>query len=203
MATSIDLAVAMPVYSLSNTARRGRRPLSFARLVRGLRFLPLGLLWGLVPGGLHSYQVLWLSEPSPLYHGIELWKFVIFLIIGAAVTCPIATLLFSARLKLGLTSTRWTWEWVITASASSAAGIAILWLIFFVWAFLSMPPSVEELGSALLALLVIPIGLGLLIGFESGAMALVLTPVALLARRLIHRQACVANPAGGATETQP
>ncbi len=188
---------------MSTTARGSHRRLSFARLPRRLQFLPLGLFWGLVAGGLNFYQSRWLSESNPRDHGIDLWAFVVFSIIGAAVTCPISTLLCSARLKRELTSTRWTLNWVITASASGAAGIAIFWLIFFVWAILWMPPPAGTLGLALLAMLFLPIGLGILIGIELAVVALVLAPLSLLARRLILRRRPISEPAGGTSQTQP
>lgn len=201
--TWVSAAFAGPGYPLSTTARRHHRPLSFARLPRRLQFLPLGLFWGLVAGGLHSYQLLWLGESHPRYHGIDLWAFVVPLIIGAAVICPISTLLCSARLKRELTSTHWTLNWVITASASGAAGIAIFWPIIFIWGFLWMALPTGTLGYALLAMLFLSTGLGILIGIELAVVALVLAPLSLLARRLILRRRPVAEPAGGASQPQP
>ena len=177
--------------------------MSFTRLNRRLRFFPLGLLWGLVAGWFHAYQALMLVEPSPYFRGIELEKFVSLLIVVMVVVCPIAALLGSALLKRELAARRWIVNWVITALASSAVGVAILWLILLAWLFLSTPAAVEELVLALLALLLFPTGFGILIGIETAVVALLLAPLSLLARRLILRRISTAEPAGGASQTQP
>ena len=47
------------------------------------------------------------------------------------------------------------------------------------------------------------LAVSVLIGIESGAVALVLAPLSLLVRRLILRRTRVAEPAAGASQTQP
>ena len=208
----IDPTVATLGYSLSTNARRSRRQLSFNAVGRRLRFLPLGLFWGLVAGGLNAYQVLWLTEPSPLYHGIELEEFVFLSIIGMVVTCPIATAFCGARLRREHSSTRWTLNWVITAFASSAAAIAIIFLMGSFSAILSLRPDVlfshptsdvEAVALAMLVSLFFSAGYGIFVGIECAAVALFLAPLSLLARRLILHRRPIAEPAGDASQPQP
>ena len=188
----------MPVYSLSTTARRIRRLLSSDRFRRRTQFLLLGLFWGLVVGGLNSYQLFWLTEPSPMYHEIDLRMFVVFSIIVMVPTCLIATLIGSARLKREHSSTRWTLNWVITAFASSAAVIAILFQIAFFVAILSLPPDVlfshptsdvEAVALSVLLSLLYSAVYGIFVGIECAVLALILAPLSLIARRLILRRA--------------
>ena len=169
----------------------------------------------MVAGWFHTYHVLMWTEPSPYFRGIPLETFVSVWIIFVFVTCPIATLLGSVMLKRELSSMRWTVNWVITAFASSAGGVAIFWTMLIVFGvsqeaaeqhpFSSNPnlSVAEAIGVLLLAWVGACLGFGMLIGIESAAAALLLAPLALLARRFVLRRTRVAEPTGGASQTHP
>ena len=189
--------------------------MSFAKLRRRLRFLPLGLLWGVVGGGFHTYVFVHITDgPPPQFGPTVIGILILVTIIMMLGTCPIATLFGSALLKRDLAARRWIVNWVITAFASSAVGVVIFWLMLLVlgtlWAaaqhvplFSNSTSTVERLVLVLLTFLLFPTGLGILIGFATGLVALMLAPLALLGRRLILRRASVAEPVIGASRTQP
>ncbi len=177
--------------------------MSFAQLARRLRFLPLGLLWGVVAGGFDSYHILSVASADDQVS----WLVPIGII---ACTCLIATPLGSAMLKRDLSSIRWVVNWMITGVASCGGAIAIFYPALFLWLSLLRPnPSAlsspisfvaDVLGGTLFAL-AFSLVFGTLIAIESAVVALVLAPFALLGRRLILRRVSAAEPAGGASQT--
>ena len=175
-------------------------------LVSRLRFLPLGLLWGLVAGSISTY--LYISSRNGLHRfDVDVspdWSRVepIFVpIIGAvAGSLLIASLLGSALLNQK-SSIRWLVDWVITAAASCAGGGAVFGLIVSLrWTvglleWLQTTRSYESpfilFGFALFGVLsggVAAVAFAVLIGTVSAMLALLLAPLALLGRRLIFRQ---------------
>ena len=127
-----------------------------------------------------------------------------------ASTCLIATPLTSAMLKRELSSISWVVNWVISGVASCAGGVVIFHMtLLFGAALLSFPSALSDpmyfgervLFAALIGL-VFSLMIGVVIAIESGAVALLLAPLALLARRLILRRISPAEPAGGESQTQ-
>lgn len=185
---------------------------SFTRLDRRLRFIPLGLFWGLVAGGFNTFHGLMADdERSVYYHGVELDELIIPMILVMVGTCPTATLLGSALLKPRLSASSWIVNWVTTGVASSLGGVAIFWLAAaFLGVWTGPPPAALSnplyiIGSLMIETLAILIGFlifGILIVIESAVVALLLAPLSLLGRWLILRQARVGEPAGGASQTQ-
>ena len=186
-------------------------------LVRRLRFLPLGLLWGLVAGSLTSYRYIFAPngllgfeyDISPNWWRVEL----IFLpIIGAmAGSLLIAVLLGSALLNRKLSSIGWLVGWVITGAASCAGGAAIFELIFILGGldeYLEWMPLTSWYEIPFFVFAVVLVGgahslaFGVLIGIESTVVALSSAPLALLGRRLILRRGSVAEPAGGGSQAR-
>ena len=189
-------------------------------LVSRLRFLPVGLLWGLVAGSLMTYQYISFRngllrfDVSPDWSRVEL----IFVpIIGAvAGSVLIAILLGSALLNRKSSSIRWLVDWVITAAASCAGGAAVFELIVAVrWTvglleWLQTSRSYESpfilFGFALVRVLsggVAALVFAVLMSIVSAMVALPLAPLALLGRRLILRRTRVAETVGDGTQAQP
>ena len=191
-------------------------------LVSRLRFLPLGLLWGLVAGSLTTYQYISFRngllrfdvDVSPDWSREEL----IFVpIIGAvAGSFLIAILLGSALLNRKSSSIRWLVDWVITGAASCAGGAAVFVLTLQVrWTvglleWLQTTRSYESpfilFGVALISVLsggVVALVVAVLMGIGSAMVALLLAPLALLGRRLILRRTRVAETVGDGTQAQP
>ncbi len=189
-------------------------------LASRLRFLPLGLLWGLVAGSLTTYQYisfrngLFRFDVSPDWSRVEL----IFVpIIGAvAGSFLIAILLGSALLNRKSSSIRWLVDWVITGAASCAGGAAVFELIVAVrWTvglleWLQTAKSYESpfilFGFALGFVLsggMVALVFAVLMGIVSAMVALSLAPLALLGRRLILRRRSVVESTGDASQDQP
>ncbi len=191
-------------------------------LVGRLRFVPLGLLWGLVAGSISTY--LYISfRNGPFRFDVDVildWSRVepIFVpIIGAvAGSFLIATLLGSALLTRKSSSFRWLVDWVITGAGSCAGGAAVFVLILHVrWTvglveWLQTEYSYESpfilFGAGLVSILpgvMFALACAVPMGIVSAMVALPLAPIALLGRRLILRRASTAEPAGDASQDQP
>ena len=189
--------------------------MSFARLSPRLRFLPLGLLWGVVGGGFHTYLFVHVTDgPPPQFGPAVIRTLILMTIIMMLGACPIASLFGNALLKRDLTTRRWIVNWVITAFASSAAGVVIFWPMAFVMAVLMTAHQIplfynpsfsiaEGVVVVLLTLVFATTGLGVLVGIGSAAVALLMVPLSLLVRRLILRRRSVVEPAGGASQSHP
>ena len=193
-------------------------------LVSKLRFVPLGLLWGLVAGSLASYRYIsspyrYISSPSGLLRfdvdvSPDWWRLeLIFVPIMGAVASSllIALLLGSALLNRKSSSIRWLVDWVITGAASCAGGAAVFELMLvpaWVDGYLEwMPPRTLYAIPIVIFIVVIyggarSLAFGILIGIESAAVAVLLAPLALLGHRLILRRASAAEPAGGASQNR-
>lgn len=178
--------------------------LSLTRLDRRLRFLPLGLLWGVVAAWFHTHHYL---SPWDGYDQVS-WLVPVGTI---ACACLIGTPVASAMLRQDLSSIRWVVNWVITGVASCVGGIAIfypaltLWLSLFQPTHFALSSPMSFVANVLFATaiaLVFSLVIGIWIAIESAAVALVLAPVSLLARRLILRRSHLAEPAGGGTQAQ-
>ena len=185
---------------------------SFTRLYRALRFIPLGLLWGLVAGAFHTLHMIAVDERNFYFHGVEFNDVFLVMMLSVIATGPIATVLGNTLLKPGLSATTWIGNWVITAVASGVGGVALLCLVIVLWRISMWPP--QAVFSDLLTIIIILtltilagvvpfIIFTILISIELTAVALILAPLSLLIRWLILRRASVAEPAGGASHTQP
>ena len=98
--------------------------MSITQVDNRLKFLPLGLLWGFVAGGFHTYHVLSLGSSDDQVNWL--------VPIGTIACCSLIALpLGSAMLKRELSTIRWVVNWMITGMASSAGGVAIFYPIFF------------------------------------------------------------------------
>ncbi len=186
-------------------------------LVSRLRFLPLGLLWGLVAGGLTTFRYISFRkglfrfdvEVSPDWSRVEL----IFVpIIGAvAGSFLIAILLGSALLNRKSSSIRWLVDWVITGAASCAGGAAVFVLILQVRWTVELLEWMQarmwyEPGFFVGAVVGTALGRGLFAlacAVLMGMVVLLLAPLALLGRRLILRRTRVAETVGDGTQAQP
>ncbi len=173
--------------------------MSFARLPRRLRFLPLGILWSVV-----AVWVSYLRYALSPVGGYEVnWPVLIAIV---ACTSLIATFLANVMLRHGLSSIRWVFNWVITGVASCTGAIAILYLtLFFRWALQQPAPSSwsgvpDYIWDSILGLLLVSMGPVMMAFIGSTVVALVSAPVALIARRLILRRRVSAEPAGGAPQ---
>ena len=181
----------------------------FAQLDRRLRFLPLGLLWGLLGGGLHTYYFLYFHPPA---EGDQInW---LLLILYIACTCLVATLLSSALLKRELSSIRWVVNWVITGVLSCVGGLAVFyvvlpslialydlvfyWLPFYPRSWYSMP---QLFVGIVFAWFWFVLALGPKIAIASTMAALLSAPVSLVGRRLILSRESVAESAGGGSQS--
>ena len=160
--------------------------MSFTQLDRRLQFLPLGLLWGVVAGGFHTYHIANMGSADDQVN----WLVPIGTI---ACTCPITALLGSAILKRELSSIRWVVNWMITGVASCAGGVAIFhmtgfFLVGLILPFNSTLPSPTYFVTSVLVAMLIGLGFALIIGtviaIESAVVALLLAPLSLLVRRL-------------------
>ena len=192
--------------------------MSLNELVRRLRFLPLGLLWGLVASSLLICDLasrsvgflIIIPDLNAVWRTVEL---VLVPIIGSLVgSCLTAGVLGTAMLSRDVPSTRWVVNWVKLSSASCAGGASIFILLFLLraldghlqwmqvsswddWLLYSLTYVVIAVMGSL--------GFGVVIGFVSAVVALVLAPLSLLGRRLILRHTSAAEPAGGASQAQP
>ncbi len=175
-------------------------------LVSRLRFLPLGLLWGLVAGSISTY--LYISSRNGLHRfDVDVspdWSRVepIFVpIIGAVAGSLLIAILSGSALLNRKSSIRWLVDWVVTGAASCAGGAAVFGLIVSVrWTvglleWMQTTQSYESpfilVGFALMGVLsggVAAVAFAVLIGTMSAMLALLLAPLALLGRRLIFRQ---------------
>ena len=175
-------------------------------LVSRLRFLPLGLLWGLVAGSISTY--LYISSRNGLHRfDVDVspdWSRVepIFVpIIGAVAGSLLIAILSGSALLNRKSSIRWLVDWVVTGAASCAGGAAVFGLIVSVrWTvglleWMQTTQSYESpfilVGFALMGVLsggVAAVAFAVLIGTVSAMLALLLAPLALLGRRLIFRQ---------------
>ncbi len=177
--------------------------MSFAHLDRRLRFLPLGLIWGVVAVAFHTQSIL-----SPR-DGCDQCSWLVP--IGTvACTCLIATPLSSAMLKLEISSIRWVINWVATGIASCIGGVVVFYLTVVLWAVLQWlgpfhssssdhPPSVAGL---MLFWVWISLGPAMQVATGSTIVALLLAPFSLLGRWLIRRRTCAAETAGGASQAK-
>ncbi len=197
-----------------------------SELVSRLRFLPLGLLWGITAGSLTTYRYI-SSRNGLLGNGLlrfdvdvsSDWSRIelIFVpIIGAvAGSLLIATLLGSALLNRKSSSIRWLVDWVMTGAASCAGGAAVFVLILTVRRILGLLEWMQTMKSyespaflfgavigAFIAGGVVALVYAVLIAIESAVVALVLAPLSLLVRRLILRRTRVAETVGGASRSQ-
>ncbi len=175
--------------------------MSFTQLDRRLRFVPLGLLWGVVAVAFHTQSVL---SPRDGYDQGS-WLVPIGTV---ACTCLIATLLGSAMLKRELSSIRWVVNWVMTGIASCVGGVVIFYLTFLLlaawqWPYPSswsdLPLSVAGL---LLVLAWISLGPAIQVATGSTVVALLSAPLALLGRWLILRRGPGAEPTGADSHAQ-
>ena len=173
-----------------------------AKLVRAVRFLPLGVLWGLVAAWFHTHAYL---SPWDGYDEVD-W---VIPVVTIAFTCPISTLMGVAMLKRQLPSLHWVANWVITGVASCVGTIGIIYLTLLFWVFVLAPPPsslsnpVHMILGLLLGLALVSMGPLIEVGIGSLAVATVTAPLSLLVRWLILRRRPVAEPAGGASEAQP
>ena len=177
----------------------------FTQLDRKLQFLPLGLLWGVVAAWFHTHHFL---SPWDGYDQVS-WLIPIGTI---ACTCLIATPLCSVMLNRELSSIRWVVNWMITGVASCVGGVATFYLILILWLSLLRPTQfalsspisfAENLLFGMLVALGFSLVIGKLIAMESAVVALLLAPLSLLARRLIHRRRSVVESAGDSSQSQP
>ena len=187
-----------------------------------LRFLPLGVFWGLVAGSLTTFR--YISSPIGLLGfdgdaGLNWWKVeqIVVPILGAvAGSLLIAILLGNALLYRNSSSIRWLVDWVITGAASCAGGAAVFRLIFELRRLakileLFLPTFSYDSPDFLYAVGVIGVLWGgmfvlmsaVLMGIVSAMLALLLAPLALLGRRLILRRTRVAETVGDGTQAQP
>ena len=173
--------------------------MSFARLPRRLRFLPLGVLWSVV-----AVWVSYLRYALSPVGGYEVnWPVLIAIV---ACTSLIATFLASVTLRRGLSSIRWTVNWIITGVASCTGAIASLYLALFFWWALQQPAPSSWSGvpdyvwDSILGLALVSMGPVMMAAIGSSFVALVSAPLSLLARRLILRRRPIAEPAGGAPQ---
>ena len=212
----INGPIVKPDYALSSTARRSRRQLSFPRLDRKLKYIPLGLLWGTVAGGLQAYRYLY--TPNGLLNldyevSSEWWRVELFFvpIVGAmAGAFLIAVLLGGTLFADGKSSKRWVAAWVFTGALSCAGGAVVSQLVLLLGIldeFFQRMPAWYEVPIAFVALVLIgganSLETGVQIGMVSAVVALVLAPFSLLARRLILQRRSLAEPTGGTSQTQP
>ena len=169
--------------------------MSVIGLNRRLKFVPLGLLWGVVAGWFHTHSIL---SPWDSYDQVNwLWP------IGTiACTCLIVTFLGSAMLKRELSSVHWIGNWVVTGITSCVGGVAIFYIVFVSLTPTqgSYPLSVED---SIFVLALISMGPVIEVATGSTVMALLSAPLSLLARRLVVRRTRVAEPAGGDSQPQP
>ena len=153
--------------------------MSFTRLNRRLKFIPLGLLWGVVTGWFHTHSIL---SPWDSYDEVN------WLVPGGtmACTCLIATFLGSTVLSRELSSIHWIGNWVVTGITSCVGGVAIFYIVLV--SLLptqgSYPLSVED---SIFVLALISMGPVIEVATGSTVMALLSAPLSLLARRLVVR----------------
>ena len=187
--------------------------MSSPRFGHRLKFLPLGLLWGVIGGGFHTYHFATLFDRSPSDSEPEvIWPLILLMLLMMVGTCPIAILLGSVMLTHELSSIRWIFNWVITGVASSTGGVAIFWLIAALLMMLQglHPVAFSNLGYVIgIIMWVIFSGVmgslffGILIAIESALVALLLAPLSLLVRWFMLRHVSAAESGGVASQTQP
>lgn len=181
--------------------------MSLNLLVRRLRFLPLGLLWGLVASSLEIYfltsrRVGFLSSVPDLISAWQAAEMGLVPIIGAlAGSCVTSIVSAPALLIRNITSLRWIGNWVIFGAASCAGGGSIFNLLYL-WRsiddflhFMQVSTWVGEvLASSVYAVIVVmfSFALGILIGITCAVVALLLAPLALLGRSLVLRRTSAA-----------
>ena len=170
--------------------------MSLNNLVRRLSFLPLGLLWGAVAGWFHIHSML---SPWDGYDEVNL-----LLVPGGtmACTCLIATFLGSTMLNRELSSIHWIGNWVVTGITSCVGGVVIFYVVLVssLPTQGSYPPSVADFVFVLALLSIGPL---IEVATGSAVTALLSAPLSLLARWLVLRRTRVAEPAGGASQSQP
>ncbi len=175
----------------------------FPRLNWTLKFIPLGLFWGLIAGGFHTYHI---ADMGSVDDQVS-WIVPVVTVLG---TCLIATPLARVLLTRELSSKRWILNWLITAVASCVGGIAIFYTTLFFLAglqptYLYSSPSPANLFASLSIAMLMGMGFslifGILIGIECAVVALVLAPFSLIARRLILRRRLPSRP--GLTQRKP
>lgn len=213
----IGYEFAKPVYSLCTTSRRSRRQLSLARLPRWLKILPFGLFWAVVAVvfNVENYTRVWLLSDAAPSNWLADFRS-IFVIVGPFLcTCFIANTLGKAILKPLRSATFWTFGWVFSAIASCVGGVAASNLAFSLWlnfwlSYWRIVRSLSELSSELALFIPFTLLGWLLLSLDSMRIAIQSTvvafssiPIALVVRRLILQRRCLAEPAGGASETQP
>ena len=180
--------------------------MSITQVDNRLKFFPLGLLWGFVAGGFHTYHVLSLGSSDDQVNWL--------VPIGTIACCSLIALpLGSAMLKRELSTIRWVVNWMITGMASSAGGVAIFYPIFFFGDALLRPTPLalsdpiffvaDLLGGSLIIGLAFSLVVGTVIGIESAAVALLLAPLSLLGRRLILRRRSAVESPSGTFQAQP
>ena len=182
----------------------------FARLRCRLQFLPLGLLWGVIASGFHTYHLLFVLDYPLADHELkDSWPLIRLVLMMMAGTCPIATLLGYALLKRELSPIRWIVNWVITGVASVMGGVAIFWLGFALWmSTQELPPAwsnpIYAVGIFLILLwLGASLYFGVVIAIESAVVAILSAPVSLLVRWLILRRTRVTESAGNTSQGHP
>ncbi len=191
----------------------------FTRLTLRLRFLPLGIFWGVVTAMLNVdnfSRILITRDIEPVNWLVDLRS--IFVIVGPAIfACLIATLLGSAILRREFSPILWSVNWVVIGVSSCVGGVAISGLasplLYIIWqsyqhpsvglsTFFSSDLSLI-LGGIFFAWFFVSPPLIAPLVVQSIVFASSSLPVALVVRRLMIGAGQVSEPAGGESQTQP
>ena len=190
----------------------------FTRLARRLRFLPLGMFWGVVTAILNVdnfSRIIVAGDIEPVNWLVDLRS--IFVIVCPAIfACLIAALLGSAILRREFSPILWSVNWVVIGVASCVGGVAISVLasppLYIIWQSFQYPLESLSISWSDLSLIlggtifVWFIACGLLIPplvVQSLVFASSSLPVALVVRRLMIGAGQVSEPAGGESQTKP
>ena len=187
------------------------------RLARRLRFLPLGMFWGVVTAILNVdnfSRIIVAGDIEPVNWLVD-WRSIVIIVGPAIFACLIAALLGSAILKREFSPILWSANWVVIGVASCVGGFVIsglaFSLLYSIWGIFQYPSeSSPNLYSALKfivggTIFVWFIACGLLIPplvVQSLVFASSSLPVALVVRRLMIGAGQVSEPAGGASQAQ-
>ena len=178
---------------------RGPCQLLFTRLARRLRFLPLGIFWGVVTAILNAdnfSQIIIAGDIEPVDWLVD-WRSIVIIVGPAVFACLIATLLGSASLRRDISPIQWSVSWVVIGVSSCGASVATSGLAFsLLYNIWQSYYSLLECSSTFLSGLELIVG-GTLIGWvfafwvligkivvQSLVLASSSLPVALVVRRI-------------------